>query len=124
MHQCLHQEQVSKIKLVTAFIQPSKLKEVREALVSNGNIGLTATDVRGYGRQTGQTQVYRGEEFVIETKPKTKIECLVEDDVLENVIEIISSTAHTGNIGDGKIFVTDVEQVIRIRTGESGSEAI
>ena len=110
------------MKLVTAFIQPSKLKEVREALVSNGNIGLTATDVRGYGRQTGQTQVYRGEEFVIETKPKTKIECLVEDDVLENVIEIISSTAHTGNIGDGKIFVTDVEQVIRIRTGESGSE--
>ena len=120
----MRQEQVSKMKLVTAFIQPSKLKEVRETLVSNGNIGLTATDVRGYGRQTGQTQVYRGEEFVIETKPKTKIECLVDDDVLENVIEIISSTAHTGNIGDGKIFVTDVEQVIRIRTGESGSEAI
>ena len=124
MQQHMRQEQVSKMKLVTAFIQPSKLKEVRETLVSNGNIGLTATDVRGYGRQTGQTQVYRGEEFVIETKPKTKIECLVDDDVLENVIEIISSTAHTGNIGDGKIFVTDVEQVIRIRTGESGSEAI
>ena len=83
----MRQEQVSKMKLVTAFIQPSKLKEVRETLVSNGNIGLTATDVRGYGRQTGQTQVYRGEEFVIETKPKTKIECLVDDDVLENVIE-------------------------------------
>ena len=120
----MRQEQVSKMKLVTAFIQPFKLKEVREALVSNGNIGLTATDVRGYGRQTGQTQVYRGEEFVIETKPKTKIECLVEDDALDSVIDVISSKAQTGSIGDGKIFVTSVEQVIRIRTGESGSEAI
>tara|TARA_B100000214_G_C23773920_1_gene538096 strand:- start:253 stop:591 length:339 start_codon:yes stop_codon:yes gene_type:complete len=112
------------MKLVTAFIQPSKLKEVREALVSNGNIGLTASDVMGFGRQKGQTQVYRGEEFITETKPKTKIECLVEDAFLESVIDVIASTALTGNIGDGKIFVTDVEQVIRIRTGESGSEAI
>ena len=112
------------MKLITAFIQPSKLNEVREALVSNGNIGLTASDVKGYGRQAGQTQVYRGEEFVIETKPKTKIECLIDDDSLESVINIISSTAHTGNIGDGKIFVTNVEQVIRIRTGEIGSEAV
>ena len=112
------------MKLVTAFIQPSKLKEVREALVSNGNIGLTATDVKGYWRQTGQTQVYRGEKFVIETKPKTKIECLIDDESLENVIDIISSSAHSGNIGDGKIFVTNVEQVIRIRTGEIGSEAV
>ena len=112
------------MKLVTAFIQPSKLKDVRKALVSNGNIGLTASDVRGFGRQKGQTQVYRGEEFTIETKPKTKIECLVHDDSIESVIDAISSTALTGNIGDGKIFVTNVEQIIRIRTGESGSEAI
>ena len=112
------------MKLVTAFIQPSKLKDVRKALVSNGNIGLTASDVRGFGRQKGQTQVYRGEEFTIETKPKIKIECLVHDDSLESVIDAISSTALTGNIGDGKIFVTNVEQIIRIRTGESGSEAI
>jgi nitrogen regulatory protein PII len=112
------------MKLVTAIIKPFKLQEVREALVSAGIEGLTITEVKGYGRQKGHTEMYRGAEYSVDTLPKIKLEILVSEDQLETATDTITKTAQTGKIGDGKIFVTSVEQVTRIRTGETGSEAI
>ncbi|EEO27266.1 P-II family nitrogen regulator [Oxalobacter paraformigenes] len=112
------------MKKITAIIKPFKLDEVREAL-SDANInGLTVTEVKGFGRQKGHTELYRGAEYVVDFLPKVKIEVVVDDSVLELAIEAILKSARTGKIGDGKIFVQDIEQVIRIRTGETGSEAI
>jgi nitrogen regulatory protein P-II 2 len=112
------------MKLVTAIIKPFKLQEVREALVSAGIEGLTITEVKGYGRQKGHTEMYRGAEYSVDTLPKIKLEILVSEEQLETATDTIAKTAQTGKIGDGKIFVTSVEQVTRIRTGETGSEAI
>ena len=112
------------MKLVTAIIKPFKLQEVREALVSAGIEGLTITEVKGYGRQKGHTEMYRGAEYSVDTLPKIKLEILVTEDQLETATDTITKTAQTGKIGDGKLFVTSVEQVPRIRTGETGSEAI
>ena len=112
------------MKLVTAIIKPFKLQEVREALVSSGIEGLTITEVKGYGRQKGHTEMYRGAEYSVDTLPKIKLEILVTEDQLETATDTITKTAQTGKIGDGKLFVTSVEQVTRIRTGETGSEAI
>jgi len=112
------------MKLVTAIIKPFKLQEVREALVSAGIEGLTITEVKGYGRQKGHTEMYRGAEYSVDTLPKIKLEILVSEEQLETATDTIAKTAQTGKIGDGKIFVTSVEQVTRIRTGETGSDAI
>ena len=112
------------MKLVTAIIKPFKLQEVREALVSAGIEGLTITEVKGYGRQKGHTEMYRGAEYSVDTLPKIKLEILVSEDQLETATDTITKTAQTGKIGDGKIFVTSVKQVTRIRTGETGSDAI
>ena len=112
------------MKLVTAIIKPFKLQEVREALVAAGIEGLTITEVKGYGRQKGHTEMYRGSEYSVDTLPKIKLEILVSDDQVSLVTETIVVTAQTGKIGDGKIFITSVDDVIRIRTGETGSEAI
>ena len=112
------------MKLVTAIIKPFKLQEVREALVSAGIEGLTITEVKGYGRQKGHTEMYRGAEYSVDTLPKIKLEILVSEEQLETATDTITKTAQTAKIGDGKIFVTSVEQVTRIRTGETGSEAI
>jgi nitrogen regulatory protein PII len=112
------------MKLVTAIIKPFKLQEVREALVSAGIEGLTITEVKGYGRQKGHTEMYRGAEYSVDTLPKIKLEILVSEEQVETATDTIIKTAQTGKIGDGKIFVTGVEQVTRIRTGETGSEAI
>ena len=110
------------MKLVTAIIKPFKLEEVREALIQSGVEGLTITEVKGYGRQKGHTEMYRGAEYSVDTLPKIKLEILTVD--IDKVVSAISSAANTGKIGDGKIFINDVEDVIRIRTGETGSEAI
>ena len=110
------------MKLVTAIIKPFKLEEVKEALIQSGVEGLTITEVKGYGRQKGHTEMYRGAEYSVDTLPKIKLEILTVD--TDKVVSAISSAANTGKIGDGKIFITDVEDVIRIRTGETGSEAI
>ena len=110
------------MKLVSAIIKPFKLQEVREALVDAGIEGLTISEVKGYGRQKGHTEMYRGAEYSVDTLPKIKLEILTVD--TDKVVSAISSAANTGKIGDGKIFITDVEDVIRIRTGETGSEAI
>ena len=112
------------MKLVTAIIKPFKLQEVREALVSAGIEGLTITEVKGYGRQKGHTEMYRGAEYSVDTLPKIKLEILVSEEQVETATDTITKTGQTGKIGDGKIFVTSVEQVTRIRTGETGSEAI
>ena len=112
------------MKLVTAIIKPFKLQEVREALVAAGIEGLTITEVKGYGRQKGHTEMYRGSEYSVDTLPKIKLEILVSDDQVSLVTETLVITAQTGKIGDGKIFITSVDDVIRIRTGETGSEAI
>ena len=112
------------MKLITAIIKPFKLQEVREALVDAGISGLTVTEVKGYGRQKGHTEMYRGAEYAVDILPKIKLDVLIEDNSLETVIEAISKTANTGKIGDGKIFVTSVDEVIRIRTGETGPDAI
>ena len=112
------------MKLVTAIIKPFKLQEVREALVSAGIEGLTITEVKGYGRQKGHTEMYRGAEYSVDTLPKIKLEILVSEEQLETATDTITKTAQTGKIGDGKLFVTSVEQVTRIRTGETGSDAI
>ncbi len=112
------------MKLVTAIIKPFKLDEVREALSAVGVAGITVTEVKGFGRQKGHTELYRGAEYVVDFLPKVKIEAAVEDDLLEQVIEAIEKAASTGKIGDGKIFVFDLEQVIRIRTGETGVDAL
>ncbi|MEZ5445345.1 MAG: P-II family nitrogen regulator [Gammaproteobacteria bacterium] len=112
------------MKLVTAIIKPFKLDDVREALSELGVQGMTATEVKGFGRQRGHTELYRGAEYVVDFLPKVKLEIAVADDRLEDVLEVIRSAANTGSIGDGKIFVVDLEQVIRIRTGETGNEAL
>ena len=114
----------SEMKLVSAIIKPFKLQEVREALVDAGIEGLTITEVKGYGRQKGHTEMYRGAEYSVDTLPKIKLDILVDDSNLDTVTEVISKTANTGKIGDGKIFVSSIEEVIRIRTGETGSDAI
>ena len=112
------------MKLVIAIIKPFKLDEVREALTSLGVQGLTATEVKGFGRQKGQTEIYRGAEYTVSFLPKVKIEVAITDEQVERVIETVQRTAHTGRIGDGKIFVLDLEQSVRIRTGETGAEAL
>ena len=112
------------MKLVTAIIKPFKLDEVREALTAIGHNGITVTEVKGFGRQKGHTELYRGAEYVVDFLPKIKIEAIVDDAIVEQVVETIEEAAKTGKIGDGKIWVTKVEELIRIRTGESGKEAI
>jgi nitrogen regulatory protein P-II 2 len=112
------------VKLITAIIKPFKLDEVRAALSEVGVRGVTVTEVRGFGRQRGHTEIYRGAEYVVEFVPKTKIEVAVEDALVEQVIEAIIRSAKTGKVGDGKVFVFDLEQVVRIRTGERDSNAI
>jgi nitrogen regulatory protein P-II 2 len=112
------------MKLVTAIIKPFKLDEVRAAVSDIGIRGLTVTEVRGFGRQRGHTEIYRGAEYVVEFVPKTKIEIAVDDGLVDQVIEAIIKSAKTGKVGDGKIFVFDLEQVVRIRTGERDSSAI
>jgi nitrogen regulatory protein P-II 1 len=112
------------MKKVEAIIKPFKLDEVREALSEVGVSGLTVTEVKGFGRQKGHTELYRGAEYVVDFLPKTKIELILADGDVERVIEVINKAARTGKIGDGKIFVTNVEQVIRIRTGETDESAI
>lgn len=112
------------MKLVTAIIKPFKLDDVREALSEIGVQGITVTEVKGFGRQKGHTELYRGAEYVVDFLPKVKIEVAIADGLLDRVIETISKAANTGKIGDGKIFVTALEQIIRIRTGETGSDAI
>ena len=112
------------MKFVTAIIKPFKLDEVREALSAIGVQGVTVTEVKGFGRQKGHTELYRGAEYVVDFLPKVKIEVAIKADMLDQVIEAITKSANTGKIGDGKIFVSNLEQVIRIRTGESGSEAL
>ncbi|HZP93202.1 MAG TPA: P-II family nitrogen regulator [Burkholderiales bacterium] len=112
------------MKLVTAIIKPFKLDEVREALSGIGVQGITVTEVKGFGRQKGHTELYRGAEYVVDFLPKVKIEAAISDDLLERTIETIEQAANTGKIGDGKIFVFDLEQVVRIRTGEVGAEAL
>jgi len=112
------------MKLVTAIIKPFKLDEVREALSAIGVSGITVTEVKGFGRQKGHTELYRGAEYVVDFLPKVKIEAAIKDDVTDRVIEAIEKAANTGKIGDGKIFVFDLLQVVRIRTGETGAEAL
>jgi len=112
------------MKMVTAIVKPFKLDEVREALSAIGVQGITVTEVKGFGRQKGHTELYRGAEYVVDFLPKVKIEAAVDDAILDRVIEAIESSARTGKIGDGKIFVTTIEQVVRIRTGETGKDAL
>ena len=112
------------MKLVTAIIKPFKLDDVREALAEVGVQGVTVTEVKGFGRQKGHTELYRGAEYVVDFLPKVKLETGVEDSDVDSVIEVITKSAHTGKIGDGKIFVTALEQAIRIRTNETGTEAL
>ena len=112
------------MKMVSAIIKPFKLDDVREALSEIGVSGITVVEVKGFGRQKGHTELYRGEEYVVDFLHKIKVEIAIDDDQLDQVIEAVSDAAKTGKIGDGKIFVTDLTQVIRIRTGESGSEAL
>jgi len=112
------------MKLITAIIKPFKLDEVREALSSLGVQGITVTEVKGFGRQKGHTELYRGAEYVVDFLPKVKVDAAVSDELVERVIEVIEAAARTGKIGDGKIFVFPLEQVVRIRTGETGAQAL
>ncbi len=112
------------MKMITAIIKPFKLDDVRQAVAEIGVQGITVTEVKGFGRQKGHTELYRGAEYVVDFLPKAKLELAVADDILEQVVETIVDTARTGKIGDGKLFVTDLAQVIRIRTGETGPEAV
>jgi nitrogen regulatory protein P-II 2 len=112
------------MKLVTAIIKPFKLDDVRSALSEIGVQGVTVTEVKGFGRQKGHTELYRGAEYVVDFLPKVKLEIAIDDGLTDAVIEAITTAANTGKIGDGKIFVSELQQVIRIRTGETGSEAI
>ena len=112
------------MKLVTAIIKPFKLDEVREALSAIGVQGITVIEVKGFGRQKGHTELYRGAEYVVDFLPKVKIEAAIKDDLLDQVMEAIEKSANTGKIGDGKIFVFDLQQVVRIRTGETGADAL
>ncbi|MDC7714617.1 P-II family nitrogen regulator [Vogesella sp. LYT5W] len=112
------------MKLVSAIIKPFKLDEVREALSAIGVQGITVTEVKGFGRQKGHTELYRGAEYVVDFLPKVKLEIAIANELLDQVVESIESAARTGKIGDGKIFVMDLEQVVRIRTGETGADAV
>lgn len=112
------------MKLVTAIIKPFMLDSVREALSEIGVQGITVTEVKGFGRQKGHTELYRGAEYVVDFLPKTKLEIAISDDLVDGTVEAISKAAHSGKIGDGKIFVSTIDQAIRIRTGESGEEAL
>ena len=112
------------MKLITAIIKPYKLEDVREALSEIGIKGLTVTEVKGFGRQKGHTELYRGAEYIVDFLPKVKIETAVSSDILDQALEAIIQAANTGSIGDGKIFVSNIEQTIRIRTGETGQEAL
>ena len=112
------------MKKIEAIIKPFKLDEVKEALSNIGVSGLTVFEVKGFGRQKGHTELYRGAEYVVDFLPKIKLEFIINDEILEEVIETIKSSAHTGKIGDGKIFVSNIEEIIRIRTGEKNSDAI
>ncbi len=112
------------MKMITAIIKPFKLDDVRQAVTEIGVQGITVTEVKGFGRQRGHTELYRGAEYVVDFLPKTKIELVVGDDIVEQVTEAIVDAARTGKVGDGKIFVTQLEQAIRIRTGETGADAV
>ena len=112
------------MKMITAIIKPFKLDDVREAVSEIGIQGITVTEVKGFGRQRGHTELYRGAEYVVDFLPKAKIELAVGDDIADRVTEAIVAAARTGKVGDGKIFVTELEQAIRIRTGETGAEAV
>jgi len=112
------------MKLVTAIIKPFKLDDVRAALSDVGVQGVTVTEVKGFGRQKGHTELYRGAEYAVDFLPKVKLEIAVDDEIVDAVIEAVTASAKTGKIGDGKIFVSELQQIIRIRTGESGSEAV
>jgi nitrogen regulatory protein P-II 2 len=112
------------MKMVTAIIKPFKLDEVREALSGIGVKGITVTEVKGFGRQKGHTELYRGAEYVVDFLPKVRIDAAVDDALVERVIEAVEAAARTGKIGDGKIFVSPIEQVVRIRTGETGNDAL
>ena len=112
------------MKMVTAIVKPFKLDEVREALSAIGVQGITVTEVKGFGRQKGHTELYRGAEYVVDFLPQVKIEAAVDDAIVDRVIEAIESAARTGKIGDGKVFVSPLEQVVRIRTGETGKDAL
>ena len=112
------------MKLITALIKPFKLDEVREALSAIGVQGITVTEVKGFGRQKGHTELYRGAEYVVDFLPKVKVEAAVTDDIVERAVEAVEQSARTGKIGDGKVFVFNLEQVVRIRTGETGADAL
>ena len=112
------------MKMITAIIKPFKLDDVRQAVADIGIQGITVTEVKGFGRQRGHTELYRGAEYVVDFLPKAKIELAVADELYEQVVEAIANTARTGKIGDGKIFVSDISEAIRIRTGETGAEAV
>ena len=112
------------MKLITAIVKPFKLDDVRQALSDIGVQGITVTEVKGFGRQKGHTELYRGAEYVVDFLPKVKVEVAISDDVVQQVIEAITAAANTGKIGDGKIFLTSIEQAVRIRTGETGDEAL
>ncbi len=112
------------MKLVTAILKPFRLDDVRDAVATLGVQGMTVTEVKGFGRQKGHTELYRGAEYVVDFIPKVKVEIAVAADLVEQVVEAVIRAAQTGKIGDGKIFVTDIEQVVRIRTGETGSDAL
>jgi nitrogen regulatory protein PII len=120
----LRRQGVAAVKQVVAIIKPFKLDDVRESLGEVGVAGMTVSEVKGFGRQKGHTELYRGAEYVVDFVPKMKIEVVVDDDAVERAIEAINNAARTGKIGDGKIFVSSVEQAVRIRTGETGSEAL
>jgi nitrogen regulatory protein P-II 2 len=117
-------DEESCMKLIITIIKPFKLDEVREALAGIGVSGITVTEVKGFGRQKGHTELYRGAEYVVDFLPKVRVEVVVSDDMVDRAIEVIEAAARTGKIGDGKIFVTPVEQVVRIRTGETGAAAL
>ena len=112
------------MKKIEAIIKPFKLEDVKDALAEAGITGMTVTDVKGYGRQQGHSELYRGAEYVVDFLPKTKLELIVNEDQVDDMVQLITQAAKTGKIGDGKIFVSSIEDVIRIRTGETGSEAI
>jgi len=112
------------MKKIEAIIKPFKLEDVKDALTEAGITGMTVTDVKGYGRQQGHSELYRGAEYIVDFLAKTKLELIVNDDEVDNVVKLISTSAKTGKIGDGKIFVMSVDEVIRIRTGETGAEAV
>jgi nitrogen regulatory protein P-II 2 len=123
-HHLINRLENQPMKMVTAIIKPFKLDDVREALGEIGLSGITVTEVKGFGRQKGHTELYRGAEYVVDFLPKIKIEAAVDTDMIDKVIEAISTAAQTGKIGDGKIFISSIEQVIRIRTGETGPDAL